>query len=86
MSFDKIGPPWVTSHLGLKAYEGDMRASMLKITEVCSPCTIILLRLPPSKKLSRETQGRGWQGTDEEVNARLKEKVLDDDFVSSASA
>mmetsp|Transcript_37775 Transcript_37775/g.88978 ORF Transcript_37775/g.88978 Transcript_37775/m.88978 type:complete len:294 (+) Transcript_37775:92-973(+) len=52
VSFDKIGPPWVTSHLGLKAYEGDMRASMLKITE----------------------------GTDEEVNARLKEKVLDDDF------
>eukprot|EP00286_Rhodomonas_abbreviata_P007638 CAMPEP_0181324876 /NCGR_PEP_ID=MMETSP1101-20121128/20608_1 /TAXON_ID=46948 /ORGANISM="Rhodomonas abbreviata, Strain Caron Lab Isolate" /LENGTH=255 /DNA_ID=CAMNT_0023433111 /DNA_START=116 /DNA_END=879 /DNA_ORIENTATION=- len=52
VSFDKIGPPWVTSHLGLKAYEADMKASILKITE----------------------------GTEDEVTARLKEKVVDEDF------
>jgi hypothetical protein len=34
VSLDKVGPPWVTSHLTLKAYESDMRASILKITEV----------------------------------------------------
>mmetsp|Transcript_1760 Transcript_1760/g.4324 ORF Transcript_1760/g.4324 Transcript_1760/m.4324 type:complete len:272 (+) Transcript_1760:3-818(+) len=33
VSFDKIGPPWVTSHLGLKAFEADMKASMEKLTE-----------------------------------------------------
>ncbi|EKX32333.1 hypothetical protein GUITHDRAFT_166723 [Guillardia theta CCMP2712] len=52
VSFDKIGAPWVTSHLGLKPFEADMKASMLKITE----------------------------GSDEEVKARLKERVPDDDF------
>mmetsp|Transcript_74224 Transcript_74224/g.108864 ORF Transcript_74224/g.108864 Transcript_74224/m.108864 type:complete len:285 (+) Transcript_74224:48-902(+) len=52
VSFDKIGPPWVTSHLGLKPFEADMKASMLKITE----------------------------GADEEVKARFKEEVADDDF------
>eukprot|EP00281_Chroomonas_sp_CCMP1168_P029949 CAMPEP_0206241612 /NCGR_PEP_ID=MMETSP0047_2-20121206/16587_1 /ASSEMBLY_ACC=CAM_ASM_000192 /TAXON_ID=195065 /ORGANISM="Chroomonas mesostigmatica_cf, Strain CCMP1168" /LENGTH=292 /DNA_ID=CAMNT_0053666517 /DNA_START=86 /DNA_END=964 /DNA_ORIENTATION=+ len=33
VSLDKVGPPWVTSHMGLKAFEADMRASILKITE-----------------------------------------------------
>jgi hypothetical protein len=88
VSMDKIGPPWVTSHLGLKAFEADMKASIEKLTE--GPDDEVLSTLLPSHHFARLACRDGSCGALDscclcslsccQVKLRLQEAPLEEDF------